>query len=69
MDQEDIQLDIAGSFFMNLIGQNMQVFVKVLQKITIPPTQKLAEELTKLQEGQGSVGLKGKFSLDLWMRF
>ena len=48
MDQEDIQLDIAGSFFMNLIGQNMQVFVKVLQKITIPPTQKLAEELTKL---------------------
>ena len=48
MEQEDIQLDIAGSFFMNLIGQNMQAFVKVLQKITIPPTQKLAEELTKL---------------------
>jgi len=47
-DIDRLQLDIAGSFFMDLIGQNMPIFVKVLQKIVAPPTSKLAEELTKL---------------------
>lgn len=47
-DIERLQLDIAGSFFMDLIGQNMPAFVKVLQKIVVPSCPKLAEELTKL---------------------
>jgi hypothetical protein len=32
-DIERLQLDIAGSFFMDLIGQNMAAFVKVIQKM------------------------------------
>ena len=45
---ERLRIDIAGSFFMDLIGQNMQEFVKILQKIITPPTPYLAEGLEKL---------------------
>ena len=30
---EKLRLDMAGSFFIDLIGQNMPAFVKILQKI------------------------------------
>ena len=40
-DIERLQLDIAGSFFMDLIGQNMAAFVKVIQKIVEPSSQKM----------------------------
>lgn len=45
---ERLRIDIAGSFFMDLIGQNMHEFVKILQKIITPPTPYLAEGLAKL---------------------
>jgi hypothetical protein len=47
-DIERLQLDIAGSFFMDLIGQNMTAFVKVIQKIVEPSSQKMSDELQKL---------------------
>lgn len=47
-DIDRLQLDIAGSFFMDLIGQNMAAFVKVIQKMVVPSTIKMADELAKL---------------------
>jgi hypothetical protein len=47
-DVEDLQIDIAGSFFMNLIGQNMQVFIDILKKIIQPGSPELATELKEL---------------------
>ena len=47
-DIERLQLDIAGSFFMDLIGQNMAAFVKIIQKIVEPSSQKMSDELQKL---------------------
>lgn len=47
-DIERLQLDIAGSFFMDLIGQNMPAFIKVIQKMVVPSTIKMADELSKL---------------------
>jgi len=44
----NIQLDIAGSFFMSLIGQHMPSFVKIIQKIVIPQTEVLTDCLEKL---------------------
>lgn len=44
----NIQLDIAGSFFMNLIGQNMTSFVKIIQKMVTPPNPVLLDGLSKL---------------------
>jgi hypothetical protein len=44
----NIQLDIAGSFFMNLIGQNMTSFVKIIQKMVTPPNPILVNGLSKL---------------------
>jgi hypothetical protein len=44
----NIQLDIAGSFFMNLIGQNMTSFVKIIQKMVTPPNPILLDGLSKL---------------------
>ena len=43
----NIQLDIAGSFFMSLIGQNMTSFIKVIQKLVTPPNSFLLNGLTK----------------------
>jgi hypothetical protein len=46
--QEDINtlnVDIAGSFFMDMIGQNMPVFVDLLKKIVRPGSPELAAEL------------------------
>ncbi len=45
---ERLRIDIAGSFFMDLIGQNMHEFVKILQKTITPPTPYLVEGLKKL---------------------
>jgi hypothetical protein len=48
--QEDIDklnIDIAGSFFMDMIGQNMPVFVELLKKIVIPDSPELAIELSR----------------------
>lgn len=47
-DIERLQLDIAGSFFMDLIGQNMAAFIKVIQKIVTIDNLELADNLTKL---------------------
>ena len=47
-DIERLQLDIAGSFFMDLIGQNMPVFVKVIQKMVVPANLEMANNLSKL---------------------
>jgi hypothetical protein len=47
-DIECLQLDIAGSFFMDLIGQNMAAFVKVIQKMVVPVNLEMANELAKL---------------------
>lgn len=47
-DIERLQLDIAGSFFMDLIGHNMTAFVKVIQKIVVPVNLDMANELQKL---------------------
>lgn len=44
----NIQLDIAGSFFMSLIGQNMTSFVKIIQKMVTPPNPLLLDGLSKL---------------------
>lgn len=49
--QEDIDIlnvDIAGSFFMDMIGQNMPVFVELLKKIVKPGSPELAAELVNL---------------------
>ena len=43
----NIQLDIAGSFFMSLIGQNMASFIKVIQKLVKPPSSFLEDGLSK----------------------
>ena len=43
----NIQLDIAGSFFMSLIGQNMASFIKVIQKLVKPPSSFLEDGLAK----------------------
>ena len=43
----NIQLDIAGSFFMSLIGQNMASFIKVIQKLVKPASSFLEDGLTK----------------------
>lgn len=46
--QQDIDIlnvDIAGSFFMDMIGQNMPVFVELLKKIVRPGSTELAAEL------------------------
>lgn len=47
-DVEDLRIDIAGSFFMNLIGQNMQAFIDILKKIIRPGSPELATELEEL---------------------
>jgi hypothetical protein len=47
-DIDRLQLDIAGSFFMDLIGQNMTAFVKVIQKIVVPVNLEMANNLCKL---------------------
>jgi hypothetical protein len=41
-------VDIAGSFFMDLIGQNMPIFVELLKKIIVPGSTELAGELANL---------------------
>ena len=49
--QQDIDIlnvDIAGSFFMDMIGQNMPVFVELLKKIVRPGSPALAAELAHL---------------------
>lgn len=45
---EKLKIDIAGSFFMDLIGQNMSIFVELLKKIIVPGSPELANELEKL---------------------
>jgi hypothetical protein len=50
-DQEDIDtinVDIAGSFFMDIIGQNMVKFVELVKHIVRPGTPELAAELAQL---------------------
>ena len=47
-DIERLQLDIAGSFFMDLIGQNMPAFIKVIQKMVTTTNLQLADNLAKL---------------------
>ena len=47
-DIERLQLDIAGSFFMDLIGQNMTAFVKVIQRMVTIDNLKMADNLQKL---------------------
>lgn len=42
-DIEILNVDIVGSFFMDMIGQNMPVFVELLKKIVIPGSPELAE--------------------------
>jgi hypothetical protein len=49
--QDDIDIlnvDIAGSFFMDMIGQNMPIFVELLKKIVVPGSHELATELANL---------------------
>jgi hypothetical protein len=58
-DIEILNIDIAGSFFMDMIGQQMPVFVELLQKIITPGSPELAEELTKLHVE--SITLEKKF--------
>ena len=58
-DIEILNIDIAGSFFMDMIGQQMPVFVELLKKIITPGSPELAEELTKLHVE--SVTLEKKF--------
>jgi hypothetical protein len=52
-------VDIAGSFFMDLIGQNMPIFVELLKKIIVPGSTELAGELANLHVE--NVTLKQKF--------
>ena len=47
-DIDNIQLDIAGSFFMSLIGQHMSSFVKIIQRIVKPSTPFLTDGLANL---------------------
>jgi hypothetical protein len=47
-DIDILNVDIAGSFFMDMIGQNMPIFVELLKKIVVPGSHELATELTKL---------------------
>ena len=58
-DIEILNIDIAGSFFMDMIGQQMPVFVELLKKIITPGSPELAEELTKFHVE--SVTLEKKF--------
>jgi len=47
-DIDNIQLDIAGSFFMSLIGQHMPSFVKIIQRLVKPSTLVLTDGLANL---------------------
>ena len=47
-DIDNIQLDIAGSFFMSLIGQHMLSFVKIIQRLVKPSTLVLTDGLANL---------------------
>ena len=58
-DIEILNIDIAGSFFMDMIGQHMPVFVELLKKIVKPGSPELAEELKKFHVE--SVTLEKKF--------
>ena len=58
-DIEILNIDIAGSFFMDMIGQQMPVFVELLKKIVKPGSRELAEELQKLHVE--SITLEKKF--------
>ena len=44
-DIDTLNVDIAGSFFMDMIGQNMPLFVELLKKIVVPGSPELATEL------------------------
>lgn len=44
-DVDILNIDIAGSFFMDMIGQNMHSFVELLKKIIVPGSPELAEQL------------------------
>jgi len=44
----NVQLDIAGSFFMSLIGQHMPSFVKIIQRLVKPSTIVLTDGLANL---------------------
>jgi len=58
-DIDILNVDIAGSFFMDLIGQNMPIFVELLKKIIVPGSTELAGELANLHVE--NVTLKQKF--------
>lgn len=47
-DIDRLNVDIAGSFFMDIIGQNMPIFVELLKKIVTPGSTELAVELANL---------------------
>jgi hypothetical protein len=47
-DIDILNVDIAGSFFMDIIGQNMPIFVELLKKIIVPGSTELAGELANL---------------------
>ena len=47
-DIDRVNVDIAGSFFMDIIGQNMPIFVELLKKIIVPGSTELAGELANL---------------------
>ena len=47
-DIDILNIDIAGSFFMDMIGQNMAIFVELVKKIVSPGSPELANELVNL---------------------
>jgi len=47
-DIDRINVDIAGSFFMDIIGQNMAKFVELVKQIVRPGSPELAAELPQL---------------------
>lgn len=47
-DVDMLKTDIAGSFFMDMIGQQMSMFVELLKKLIVPGSPELAAELQNL---------------------
>jgi hypothetical protein len=45
---KELQIDIAGSFFMDLIGQHMKEFAIILKNTIHPPTERLENGLKEL---------------------
>ena len=46
-DIDRLNVDIAGSFFMDMIGQNMTKFVELVKRIITPGSPELAAELAQ----------------------